>query len=135
MPTAVERYFMKLDGIDAIVNVELNIESFNWGSTVANAGDGSVSRPRFSEIHITRQLDTSSPALFHAAAGGQRLRGATIFCRKAGGDTQISLVSYVLIDPFITSYAHAGNQHGGLPVESLSLTFSRIDFAVTTNLG
>lgn len=133
MPTAVERYFLKLDGLTTNVTAEFAIESFQWGFGTAGGGGG-AGRPQFTEIQITRQLDQNSPMFFHAASRGQRFTTAAIYCRKAGGDTAITTVTYSLGDVQIASYTHTGNQHGGLPTEGLNLNFLKLDFAITTSL-
>jgi type VI secretion system secreted protein Hcp len=154
MPTAVEQkifagthsdYFFKMGDLkgesqDAGHKGEISVNSWNFGcrqpgaSAVAGAGAG-AGKVQFSDIEVTKYLDSATPKIMAACASGQHFADATLVCRKAGG-TQVEYFTVKLTNVLISSYETVSNFEGSgsgtqfkdaLPVDKFTLNFAKID--------
>jgi type VI secretion system secreted protein Hcp len=127
--------FLKLDGVtgeskDKAHSGEIEIESFNWGATQlgasshgTGAGAGKVSMNDFSFVMRT---NSASPTLFLFCANGKHISQATLTCRKAGG-TQENFLVVSFGDCLISNYQTGGAQSTEVPVDQISLNYSKIE--------
>jgi len=109
---------------------EMEIESFSWGahqlgasSHGTGAGAGKVSMQDFSFVMRT---NSASSHLFIACASGKHLKEAVLTCRKAGG-TQQNFLVVTMSDVLISSYQTGGSNGGEVPMDQISLNFSKIE--------
>jgi type VI secretion system secreted protein Hcp len=120
----------------------IDIQSFSFGvtqpasavsaTTATAAGALTTERASFSNFTIVKRLDKASPLLMLACASGERFPQVTIeFQRTEGGQQQYLKIT--MSDCLISSYRPGGNAKGAevLPLEELSLNFSKIEVAYT----
>jgi len=136
-------FFLKLDGIqgeseDASHKDEIEIKSYtlaaaNAGSAGANLGAG-IGKAQVQDFHLTKHVDKSSPNLFINCCSGKPIPTAVLTVRKAGEKPQ-EYMTITLNEVFVSSFSHAGHDGGGLPLESVSLNFSKIKFEYKTQIA
>jgi type VI secretion system secreted protein Hcp len=127
-------YFLKIDGIpgestDAKHKAEIDLMSFSWGATQggvhAFGGGGGAGKVQMQDFHFTMNINKATPKLFLACATGEHIKKATLTCRKAGKDQQ----EYFVVnfeDLLVSSYQTGGSSGNSIPVESVSLNFSKV---------
>ncbi len=108
---------------------EIEIESFSWGATQlgasshgTGAGAGKVS---MNDFHFVMRNNSASPTLFLFCANGKHLTEAKLTCRKAGGK-QEKFLEVVMNDVLVSSYQTGGSQGGEVPMDQISLNYSKI---------
>lgn len=128
-------YFLKIDGVDGESadskhRSEIDILSFSWGQVNAGnqgagggAGAGKVS---VQDFHFVTTVSSASPVLMQAAATGRRFQKAVLTARKAGGGQQ-DFLKVTMSDLLISSYQIGGSAGGDVPIDQVSLSFSKID--------
>ena len=96
----------------------------NPGRTSQTGSGGGAGKASVNDISVIKTVDSSSPKLSLACASGKHFSNATIFLRKAGK----VYLRYSLTDAMISSYQTGGHGNGtsGVPVESLSLNFTKL---------
>lgn len=109
---------------------ECEIESFSWGATQlgtsshgTGAGGGKVS---MNDFHFVMRNNSASPTLFLFCANGKHLKEAKLTCRKAGGQ-QEDFMKVVMSDVLISSYQTGGSGGGEVPMDQISLNYSKIE--------
>ena len=109
---------------------EIEIESFSWGATQlgtsshgTGAGAGKVS---MNDFHFVMRNNSASPSLFLFCANGKHLKEALLTCRKAGESQQKFLV-VKMNDVLISSYQTGGSNGGEVPMDQISLNYSKIE--------
>jgi type VI secretion system secreted protein Hcp len=109
---------------------ECEIESFSWGASQlgtsshgTGAGGGKVS---MNDFHFVMRNNSASPTLFLFCANGKHLKEATLTCRKAGG-TQQNFMIATMSDVLISSYQTGGSSSGEVPMDQISLNYSKIE--------
>jgi len=109
---------------------EIEIESFSWGAAQlgasshgTGAGAGKVS---MNDFHFVMRTNSASPNLFLNCANGKHLKEAKLTCRKAGGKQEKFLV-VTMSDCLISSYQTGGSQGGEVPMDQISLNYSKIE--------
>jgi type VI secretion system secreted protein Hcp len=145
---AIGDMFLKLEGIDGESADDkkkdhIEIQSFAIGGAnhgaLASATGGGTNKVQLDDIHFTKTIDKASPNLFGALTVGRHIDKATVFVRKAGGDPK-DYFTITLTPCFVSSYNISGHQGGGMPTESFSLNYDKIEFEYKTqddkgNLG
>jgi len=110
---------------------EIEVLSWSWGVTNAGSmsmgGGGGTGKASFSDINFMHHLDKASPNLWKACAKGTHIDEATLTQRKAG-DGQQEFLKIKLNDVVITSVQDSGSDGGGLPTESVSLNFAKVEW-------
>jgi type VI secretion system secreted protein Hcp len=132
--------FLKLEGIEGESNDDkkknhIEIQSFSLGGanngSLNTATGGGTSKVSMQDMHFTKQIDKSSPNLFGVLTQGKHIDKATITVRKAGGDPKDYLV-ITLTPCIVSSYNISGHDGGGMPSESFSLNYDKIEFDYKT---
>ena len=125
--------YLKIEGIDGEASAEnhkgeIEISSWSWGvsnsGSMAAGGGGGAGKASFSDFHITKTLDKSSPKLMEAVATGEHLKSLTL--RKSGGNQQEYYIIH-LSDILISSYSTSSGS-GDRPIEEVSFTYQKIEF-------
>ena len=125
--------FLKLDGIkgestDSKHKGEIELLSFSLGANnsatlaTGSAGQGGgAGKVHFSDIQVTKKVDSSSPLLMLNCAGGSHIKEGNLVVRKAGGD-QLEYLKIKLTDVLISS-VHTTGSHGSntVPEEEVSI--------------
>jgi len=129
-------YFLKLDGIDGESSDskhkgEIEIESFSWGATqtgtMAFGGGGGAGKVQFTGFNFNTAISKASPMLFLRCATGEHIKEAVLTARKAG-DRQEDFLKITLSDVLVSSYQSSGSGSSQLPMEQISLNYSKIEF-------
>jgi type VI secretion system secreted protein Hcp len=140
--------FLKLEGIEGESNDDkkknhIEIQSFALGGSntgsFSTATGGGTSKTNLQDVHFTKQIDKSSPNLFGVLTTGKHIDQAIITVRKAGGDPK-DYFTITLTPCLVSSYNISGHEGGGMPQESFSLNYDKIEFEYKTqddkgNLG
>jgi type VI secretion system secreted protein Hcp len=110
---------------------QIKVDSFSHGlSNPLTARPGNTERtsdgPAFSEMNFSKTMDSSSPSLYQACAGNQKLGEAVISVVRVEADKVMSTVQYTLGDAMISGISTSGSADGGLPQESFSINFTTI---------
>lgn len=134
---ALVDYFLKLDGIDGESQddkhkKEIDLESWSWGEaqsgTSVSGGGGGGGKVQMQDLHFVMRINSASPKLMLACAGGDHIKKAVLTCRKAGKDQQEYLK--ITLSDFLVSSYHTGGSGSSevVPVDQISLNFSKIEF-------
>jgi type VI secretion system secreted protein Hcp len=127
--------FLKIDGIpgestDDKHKNEIDVISFSFGAS--RSGKGRVAVADFSVVKL---VDKASPLLFDAACQGEVAENAYFVARKAGAKP-LDYIKITFEDVIITGVQHTGSAGtDDLPLESVSLGFSRMEMEVTGGKG
>jgi type VI secretion system secreted protein Hcp len=111
---------------DQIEIMSYSLGVSNSGSGAVGAGSG-VSKATFSDISIQKYVDKSSPNFFISCANGSHIDKAIIHVRKAGEKPQ-EYLTITMEEVFVSSYSEGGSDGSGLPMDSVSLNFAKIEF-------
>lgn len=128
-------FFLKIDGIegkseDDKHKNEIQIKSFSMGASNAgsggsNSGSG-VGKARIHDIHITKEVDKSTPNIFINCVSGKHHPKGIITARKAG-EKPHEYLKITLEEVFISGYQLHAKDGGHIPTESFSLNFATIE--------
>ena len=140
---AASDYLLEIEGIkgeskDDVYPESIQIESFSWGvsNTVSlSGGGGGAGKVSFQDLHFTTNLSKASPQLMLACATGKHIPKAVLHVRKAG-TTPVEYYKVTFTDILISSVqtrAPGGTTGASdsIPIESISLNFSKIEFKYT----
>jgi type VI secretion system secreted protein Hcp len=129
--------FLKLDGIKGESQVkgfedQIQIESFHWGvaQTVVQIGSGGAGtgRPTKKDFLFTSASSQASPLLFLNCATGKHIKDGVLTLRSAGG-SQTNFSTIKLTDLLISAYDQAGDEDGSVPMDEVSINYTKIEFA------
>ena len=128
--------FLKLKGIDGESQDdkhkgEIDVLSWSWGEsqtgTHAGGGGGGAGKVSMQDFHFTMQMNKATPKLMLNCATGEHIPDAVLTCRKAGTKQQEFLL-IKMIDLLVSSYQTGGGGGDTVPIESIALNFSKIEF-------
>lgn len=109
----------------------IELDSFQFGvgrgisMEVGNMANREATRPSISEITVTKMMDNASGGLFKESLTGTEGVTVQIHIVQTGAKQVEKFAAYELSDVLISSYSISGSG-GGAPVESISLSFSKI---------
>jgi type VI secretion system Hcp family effector len=129
--------FLKIEGIkgessDAKHPGEIEIQSFSWGVsqavTGATSGGGgrTTQRADISDFNVMKTMDAASSGLFYHCAAGKHIPSIVVSLHRAGEDKQL-YAQYTLHDVIVSGYQTSDSSGSGLPAESVSFNFSKIE--------
>lgn len=131
-------YFLTFEGIagssvDARHRGAIDINSFNWGLSVANAGvegGSGAGTPKFSNFSWTQLgSDISFPTLFINTAKGKYIPSAVVDLVYPGEDP-FSYLTMTFTDVVLSSLQIAGNS-GNVPMLNGSFAYNKVALKVT----
>jgi len=124
--------FGKFTGIDGESTTEghekwSEVLSYSRGaSNPASFASGAASgRVNFADFSFTKLVDKSSPTLRFDLADGKMIDQALFDVVTTGAKTQ-TFLQYKFSDVLISSYSVSGAAGGGIPMESLSFAFGKV---------
>ena len=135
--------FLKLTGIDGestIADHEKEIEVLSFSSSVLQAaspqstsGSATSSNASFSDLTLTKYMDSASPTLFKTACTGKPIDQAVLCVTRSDSDHHTTYLKYTLQNVVLSNYQASGSDGGGLPIESLGLNFGtfQIEYSPT----
>jgi type VI secretion system secreted protein Hcp len=116
-------------------NKWIELDSFHWGvgRSIGTAARGSTSRehsePSISEITVTKRMDKASPKLFLDAVAGKLDSKVQIHFTTTNKGKVETFLKFELENTGISGYSVSSG--GDMPVESLSLNFTKISKSFT----
>jgi len=139
-------YFLKLDGIksDSLsIKHKGEIELKAWSLGAANAtsisGSGlSAGKVSFSDITITKDVDSGSAKLLELCCSGKHIPNGVLTCAKSTGDKNPADYLTLKFEEIHISSFQTGGSHGDdVGTESISFAFAKItyDFKVQNKDG
>ena len=130
-------FFLKIEGWDGESPDEKHskeIEVKSWSVGVAQSGSSDrgggagTGKALFQDISFTKIFDKASPNLLTGCASGEHKTTAVLTCRKAGKEQQ-EFLKWTFSELLVSSYQTGGSQGEVVPVDSISLNFTKIEFA------
>ncbi len=118
-PTAAADFYLKIDGIPGESKSADHRGWIELESCSINAAGKTVN------IAFMKTSNDSSQ-FAEAAASGRKFRKATLHVRKSGSDG--TYLKYELENVLISNYSVSGASGGSLPMESLSINFTKITY-------
>jgi type VI secretion system secreted protein Hcp len=117
---------------------EIELDSFNWGimntATMTSKGTAEgVCTPQ--EVSVTKAIDSSTPAILGRCATGQPFDEAIIYVERAAKDETVTALKITLKNAFVSAYSVNDSSAGGLPSESMMMSFEEIKFEYTGQEG
>ncbi|WP_420382730.1 Hcp family type VI secretion system effector [Novosphingobium sp.] len=131
--------FLKIDGIsgesqDSAHKGEIEIDSFTWGvSNIGTASSGSglgSGKASFQDFTVIKNADAATPVLMQNCATGTHIKNAVLTIRKAGGK-KLEYYKVKFTDLLISSFSNAGSGDNSVPIESISINYTKIQIAYT----
>jgi len=130
-------YFLKIDTIegeaeDSKHGKEIELHSWSWGEqqmgTHSGNMGGGAGKVSMNDFSFTMTVCKASPKLFLACANGEPFKQAILTCRKAGKEQQ-EFLKWTFSDLLVSSYQTGGSAGDVIPVDSISLNFTKIEFS------
>jgi type VI secretion system secreted protein Hcp len=127
-------YFLKLEGIegesqDAKHKGEIQLDAFSWGAVnPLDPGTGqSVGKVRVHLAQFRARESKASPKLALFCVTHERIKTATLVCRRAGKEQQ-EFLKYTFSPAAVASYDVEGDAKSDVvPVDKFSLSFHKIE--------
>ena len=129
-------YFLRIEGIDGESTDdkhkdEIDVLSWSWGETNVGThsgrGGGGAGKVQMQDFNFVMSCNKATPKLMLACAAGQHIPKAVLACRKAGGEQQ-EYLKITFSDLLISSYQMGGSSGDVVPVDQVSLNYSKIEF-------
>lgn len=141
---AYPKIFLKVDKIDGESTLkgyekQIEIMSFSWGaSSATNARTGSgaaVSKPSVSDLNLSKNFDSSSPALLMKLFLSERIAKATLTVVEMTDAAPKKVLELAMTDVTVSSLQASGSEGGNAPMESVSLGYQSLLITYTTPEG
>jgi type VI secretion system secreted protein Hcp len=129
-------FFLKLDGIkgeskDDKHKDEIDVQAWSWGESNAGSssfgGGGGAGKVSMQDFNFSMSMNKATPELMLYCAIGKPIKTATLVARKAGGGQQ-EFLTIKMSDVLVSSYQTGGSAGSGIPIESISLNFAKIEY-------
>jgi len=136
-------YFLKIKDVegeshDKAHKDEIDILSWSWGETQTGAhsggGGGGAGKVSMNDFSFTMRVNKASPKLLLACADGSHIPEATLVCRKAGKTAQ-EYMKIKFTGLLVSSFQTGGNNGEEVPVDSITLNFSKIEYSYAPQKG
>ena len=129
--------FMKLEGVDGEAT---DTDHKDW--VIIQSISMSISYQKeqrsatFGDMVVIKEIDKSTPKLMESCATGNVIPSATLVLTRpdAKGGTE-EYCKYVLTDVIVTSFQTSGSSGDEVPIESMSLNFSKVEVTVLPLTG
>lgn len=96
------------------------------GSASSNGG-ASAGRVALGDFQISKYIDRATPKLFELCCSGAHVNSVTVRLHRAGSE-RFKYLDIVLEEVLISLVSGQGAEHGGFPVEVVTLNYGRIRF-------
>ena len=131
--------FLKIDAIEGESIIkgyekQIAIESYSFGMNnnvtfAAGSGGGGAGKASIQDIHFSKIMDKTSPALMQALMVGTHIKSIVLTLRKTTGDVQLDYFSITLEDCCLSSYQSGAGSGSDAVIETISVGFARIKIA------
>jgi type VI secretion system secreted protein Hcp len=133
--------YLKIEGIpgeSTAKGFEKQIEIANYSHGVSQSTDISASssggattgRTMHSDFTITKAIDLASPVLLQRCSDGTHIPSLTLTLVRSGGDNKVPFMTYTLTNLVVSNVSYGGSKDG-LPQESVSFNYGKIDWVYT----
>ncbi len=116
----------------------IEIQSWSWGASqsAGHGGGGGAGKVSVHDISVTKSTDKSSPKLAEAVAKGKISSGSPARVQATQTITHGGQPYYEikLEDVMVSSFQQSSSGAGNIPMESLSLNFTKIKWDVKENV-
>lgn len=118
---------------------ELRVESFRWGMSIpsssrSSGGGGGAGKVSFSDLHLSLNTSSASPALLDYLATGKHIPTAVITYTESGQDGGVyDALTIKLSDILVSSYRTRGDTSNGV-VNDVALKFRTGEFTVVDDV-
>lgn len=130
-------FHLKIDGVTGESKNEgfegqMQIESWSWGennTATTSSGTGLTGgKVNLQDFHFVVAQGKSSQQLLLFCASGQHVNQAKLTCRKAGGKDggQVKFLEVTFDDCMISSFQVGSSAGGDVPMEQVSISFTKI---------
>lgn len=129
-------YYLKIKDIegesaDSKHKNEIDVESWSWGESNSGShaygGGGGAGKVSMQDFNFVMRVNKASPKLLLACANGTHIPDALLTCRKAGKEQQ-EYLKIKFTDLLVSSYQTGGSAGDVVPVDQISLNFSKIEY-------
>ena len=114
-------YFLEIDGIKG-ESLETAVLSWSWGLSETAQGETCVQ-----DLHLAKELDGMSSTLINAVDTGREFPQARLIMVEDSGSGPETRFEIDMGKVRVSSFQTGGSEGGGVPVEQLSLNFSRVE--------
>lgn len=121
----------KIDGQSTLDGYTSCIEVMSFSHGVSNpiqmttSNNGrTVGRPYIQEMTVSKVMDKATPHLNYYCAKGTNLGDTQLYLVRQDGNENVVYMTYEMTDTMLSSVSVGGG--GGLPMETISLNFSKI---------
>jgi len=109
----------------------IDVLSWSWGmSRESGTGGGGAGKATFQDIHITKELDKSTPLLMQACASGEAIPSAEITLTRGSGNP-VEYIHITMRDILVSSVSTGGSSGEDRLTENMTLNFSHIRIEYT----
>ena len=130
-PALASDIFLKIDGIkgesaDSKHKDEIEVLSWSWGQSTGTAQvkKGRLPATCIQDLHLMKEIDSSSPALIMNGILGNVAPTAVLTLRRPGDhEQQVEFLKLTMKNVTVVSFQTSASDGGGLPTESVSLHF------------
>jgi len=135
---AVDMYLkigdIKGESRDKVHSAAIDVLAWSWGASnsgSAHVGSGAgAGKSNFQDLSFTKYIDSASPLLLQACAGGKHYPEATLTVRKAG-DTPLEYLVIKMSEVLVSSFSTGGSGGEDRLTENVTLNFAKFVFTYT----
>ena len=134
---------LKVEGIPGDSSIEghvneIDVSSVSFGASQTGireaGGKASARRSSLTTFAITKTVDKASPKLFLFCATGQPIPTAVLTFRDVQDGAALEYLTITLSDVFISSYQVGASAGSDLATESISISYSKIEYKYVAQL-
>lgn len=131
-------FVLELDSIEGEsdhVGLEKKIDVTHWGWSISNHGSagmtqgGGTGKAHLGDMSVGMMMNKASPNVFSQCCSGLPVKSAKLHCFRQGQNKQIEYLMIEMTNATISSYTTGGSNGGGLPNDSFTLNFAKVDFS------
>lgn len=128
-------FLLKIEGVDGESKQDghvdwIDVLSWSWGesnaSSMKEGGGGGSGKVSMQDFSFTQKMHKGTPKLMEKCATGEHFPKATFEARKAGGSAE-RYMELKFSDVMVSSYQTGGHGEDAIPIESISLGFSKVE--------